>query len=256
MAFGQKILTLLFSIGLFVSAWAQNEITSDTLNYYTADEEIEYHAPDDSTLLSARGFDKATLSEFKTNPDFDYKLAPTVAESLWDRFLQWLSQLLSAVFTGATMTNWGRVLVYAAAFVGFMAILLMILKVNAFRVFYSGADRGTVSTSIFHENIHEMDFDALIREALEKGKYRDGIRLLFLKSLKILTDKQLIYWQAGKTNHDYVEELSEGELKINFNELSFYFDYAWYGNFSVNEDTFHKTEELFNTLQQRVAAHA
>lgn len=256
MAFGQKTFTLILFLILSISGWAQNEITSDTLNYYTEEEEIEYHAPDDSTLLSKRNFDKASLSEFKANSDFDYKLAPTVAESLWDRFLQWLSQLLSAVFTGATMTNWGRVLVYAGAFVGFMAILLTILKVNAFRVFYSGADRGTVSTSIFHENIHEMDFDALIREALQKGKYRDGIRLLFLKSLKILTDEQLIYWQAGKTNHDYVEELSEGELKTNFNELSFYFDYAWYGNFSVNEDTFHKTEKLFNALQQRASTHA
>lgn len=256
MAFGLTFRTLIFAMSLSISVWAQNETIPDTLDYYTPEEEVEYSAPDDSTLLSKRSFDKTRLSKFKTNPDFNYKLAPTVAESLWDRFLQWLSQLLGAIFTGATMTNWGRVLVYAAAFIGFMAILLTILKVNAFRVFYSGADRGTVSTSVFHENIHEMDFDALIRDALEKGKYRDGIRLLFLKSLKIMTDKQLIYWQAGKTNHDYVEELSEGELKINFNELSFYFDYAWYGNFSVNEDTFHKTEKLFNALQQRASTHA
>jgi len=81
-----------------------------------------------------------------------------------------------------------------------MILLMMILKVNAFRLFYAGADRGTIGSSVFHENIHELNFDKLISEALAQQHYREGIRLLFLKSLKLLTDRQFIHWQAGKTN--------------------------------------------------------
>ncbi|HCM77624.1 MAG TPA: DUF4129 domain-containing protein, partial [Cytophagales bacterium] len=67
-------------------------------------------------------------------------------------------------------------------------------------------------------------------------KYRNGIRLIFLYALKMLADKQYIQWQAGKTNHDYSDELGAGELKTNYNQLSRYFEYAWYGNFLIEED--------------------
>lgn len=212
-----------------------------------------YHAPNDTTKLVAKKFAMEKITQLKSDKDFDYKEPPTMAESIWDRFWQWIGRFINTLFEGATSTNWGRVLVYAAAFVGFMIILLMILRVNAFRILYSGADRGTITTNVFHENIHEMDFDGLIQEAIVQQKYREGIRLIFLHSLKLLTDKQFIHWQAGKTNHDYVDEISSGELKTNFNELSFYFDYAWYGNFPIKEEAFMKTQQLFHALKQKTS---
>jgi len=247
-------LVLIGLLGVLNSFAQTDDAPYDSMNFSFAEEEtIEYHASHDTLAIEARYFADQKISELKSNPDFDYKEPPTVAESLWDRFLQWIGQFFRALFEGATSTNWGRVFIYAAAFVGFMIIILMILRVNAFRIFYSGADRGTITPSLFHENIHEMDFDKLIQEALDNKKYREGIRLIFLHSLKILTDKQFIRWQPGKTNHDYVAELNSGELKTNLNELSFYFDYAWYGNFQIKEEAFTKTQELFHSLKQKTS---
>jgi len=231
------------------------DIYYDSTEYYDYgdEDEIFYHASNDTTEVVPKKFATDKISNLKSSQDFDYKEPPTMAESIWDRFWQWVSRFFSALFEGATNTNWGRVFVYVAAFVGFIIILLMILRVNAFRILYSNADKGTISTNVFHENIHEMDFDKLIQEALDQKKYREGIRLLFLHSLKLLTDEQFIHWQAGKTNHDYVDELSSGELKTNFNELSFYFDYAWYGNFPIREDAFNKTQQLFRSLKQKAS---
>ena len=209
-------------------------------------------APNDSIRVMAREFTPKKIERFKSDKDFDYREPLTLAESLWDRFWEWAGHFISTLFEGATGTNWGRVLVYVAAFIGFMAVLLTLLKVNAFRVLYSGADRGHVPANIFHENIHEMDFDKLLQEALAQQKYREGIRLLFLHTLKLLTDKQFIEWRAGKTNHDYVEELG-GELKSCFTELSFYFDHAWYGNFPVREDAFIKTRQLFQSIKHKTS---
>jgi hypothetical protein len=42
-----------------------------------------------------------------------------------------------------------------------------------------------------------------------------------------------------------VGELGKGELRNGLNELSFYFDYAWYGNFAINRDTFGKAQDTF-----------
>ena len=213
----------------------------DSIEYYdyAEEDEIIYRASNDTTKVEVKEFVTEKITSLKANQDFHYREPPTMAESIWDRFWQWVGRLISAFFEGATSTNWGRVLVYVAAFVGFMIILLMILRVNAFRILYSGADRGTITTNVFHENIHEMDFDKLIQDALAQKK--------------LLTDKQFIHWQAGKTNHDYVEELNSGELKTNFNELSFYFDYAWYGNFPIKEEAFAKTQQLFHSLKQKTS---
>jgi hypothetical protein len=125
--------------------------------------------------------------------------------------------------------------------------------VNAFKVFYSGADRASQDYKIFHENIHEMDFEKLIQEAVNKNEFRAATRLVFLHALKLLSDKHLIDFSPGKTNHDYVEELKPGELKSGLNELSFYFDYAWYGNFDVTQSQFQKIISVFNAWRARVS---
>lgn len=243
------ILTWVISTSIPIVAQDQ-AVSVDATHYNDDEKEVNYHAPTDTTTVVIKNFDKKRIADLISDPSFNYQEPPTMAESLWDRFLQWITQFFRALFDGATGTNWGRVLVYAAAFVGFVIILLMILRVNAFRVFYSGADKGVVSTSLFHEDIHEMDFEKLIQDAIAEQKYREGIRLIFLHSLKLLTDRQLIHWQAGKTNHDYVAELAPGDVRVNLNELSFYFDYAWYGNFPVKEEAFKKTQLLFLALKQ------
>ncbi len=232
-----------------------SEVNNDATDYFDYEEiEIDYNAPSDTSLVKVKQFSKDKVSKLKADPEFQYKEPPTVAESLWDRFVKWLGQLISAMLEGATATNWGRVLVYVAAFAGLVIIIMMIFKVNAFKLFYSNTDRGTISTSVFHENIHELDFDKLISEAINRQQYREGIRFLFLHALKVLTDKQYIHWQAGKTNHDYVNELDSGDIKIQLNELSFYFDYAWYGNFPVKEEAFNKASQLFHSLKLKTSS--
>ncbi len=230
-----------------------NHYDSTGYNALEKEEDVVYHASNDTTRVVTKEFAIEKIIRLKSDKDFDYKEPPTMAESIWDRFWQSIGRFINTLFEGATSTNWGRLFVYAAAFFGFMIILLMILRVNAFRILYSGADRGTITTNVFNENIHEMDFDKLIQKALAQQKYREGIRLIFLHSLKVLTDKQFIHWQAGKTNHDYVNELNSGELKTYFNELSFYFDYVWYGNFPIKKDAFIKTQQLFQSLQQKTS---
>jgi hypothetical protein len=97
-----------------------------------------------------------------------------------------------------------------------------------------------------------MDFEKLIQETVDKNDFRSATRLIFLFALKLLSEKQLIQWQAGKTNHDYVEELKTGELKTGLNELSFYFDYAWYGHFTISRDQYQKLNGLFHTWKEKI----
>jgi hypothetical protein len=49
-----------------------------------------------------------------------------------------------------------------------------------------------------------------------------------------------------------VNELRVPELKEPFSQLSYYFDYAWYGNFDVNRDLFERVNNIFNHLKGKV----
>ena len=154
--------------------------------------------------------------------------------------------MFAAIFENAVSTNWGRVLMYALGIVVLIVLIMMILKVNAFKVFYSGHGANTFKHTVLDENIHEMDFEKLIQEALAKNDYRLGVRLTFLYALKMLSDKNHIHWDQGKTNHDYLDELKVSDLKTGFNELNYYFEYAWYGNFKINSETFSNVQLIFN----------
>lgn len=207
----------------------------------------------DSTGITRRSFDERVIRDLQNNDDFNYRQPPTIVESLWDRFLMWIGQIFGWLFRGAVATNWGRIMLYAVGLVVLVVLIMMLLKVDALRVFQSGADKGSLEYKTFTENIHEMDFDALIRNAIANKEYRVGVRLTFLHALKILADKHHVDWRPGKTNHEYLIELKEGELKTGFNELSFYFDYTWYGDFNVTEDLFQKVSTIFDSWKQRIA---
>jgi hypothetical protein len=228
------------------------EDTSYFYNYEDEGDEEDRIAPADSTIVTERPFDPEKLNELKNDDDLQYKEPPTIAESLWDRFLQWLKQIIESIFDNAVSTDWGRVFVYLFGIAVVVVIIMLILKVDAFKVFYAGQGASTVKYNVLDENIHEMDFEQLIREAIDQKDYRRGIRLLFLHALKMLADKHHIQWEQGKTNHDYVAELKAAELRTGFNELSFYFEYAWYGNFTINQELFHKVQNIFTNWKTQV----
>jgi hypothetical protein len=209
-------------------------------------------APDDSVMIEARNFDGATLNKLKSDGDLQYKEPPTIAESLWDRALLLIKQFLDSLFTGAVSTNWGRVFSYILGLALVIVLIMMIIKVNAFKIFYSGQGVSTIPYHALHEDIHGMDFEKLIQEAIAARDYRKGIRLLFLNSLKMLADKNFIHWEQGKTNHDYLSELTAADLKEGFKELNYYFEYAWYGNFRVNHEMFLKVQLAFTNWRQRI----
>lgn len=254
-----RLLAIIFTVSISVCAWGQGEVDSLDTDTTHTESKIDFQQPEDfygsadTLVVEKRDFESKQLESIKTDPDLNYKQPPTVAETLWDRFKMWLAWFFSSLVDAATTTDLGKLALYVLAAVIIVGVIMALLKVNAFKVFYSGADQARQGYQVFHENIHEMDFDRLIQEAAGKAEFRVATRLVFLHALKLLSDKHLIEFNPGKTNHDYVDELKVAELKTGLNELSFYFDYAWYGNFNVTEGQFQKITTLFNSWRQRIS---
>lgn len=205
----------------------------------------------DSAKITVRSFDGEIIRQVKADPDLQYEVEATVAETIWDRLWRWITDWISSILDAATTTHWGRVFAYLFLVVAFIVIILMILKVNAFKVFY-GEGSSAAGQHVLDENIHEMDFERLIQDALGRQDYRLGIRLLFLYGLKMLADKNHIHWTQGKTNQDYLNELSSGDLKTGFSELNYFFEYAWYGNFAVTDGVYARVRKTFDDWRRKI----
>lgn len=251
-----KISVLLVLCVFHIAVFGQ----TDTLNLDEIVQEEEYAFEKDevvfgiadSVQVEARSFAESKLQELKNDSGLDYEQPPTIAESLWDRFLMLLSQFFNSLFNTAVHTDWGRVFLYLLGLAVLVLIVMLVLKVDAFKVFYSAEGASTIKQNVFDENIHEIDFEKEVQAAVDMQDYRRGVRLLFLYALKILSDKQYILWERGKTNHEYVDEVKDESLRNWLNDLSYYFDYAWYGNFQVSKDLFEKVNHVFSNWKSKV----
>ena len=206
--------------------------------------------PTDSSIIDIRKINIERVDKLKADPEMDYAYS-SAAVNLWERFKRWFLNLLSRMLQAAVTTDWVKVLIILLLSVGLIYAVLRLLKVDAFKMFY-GEQAGKIDYGVIDDDIHSMDFDKLIEDAKLENEYRLAIRLTFLYALKLLADNQHILWQPGKTNHDYVDELNVKNLKTGFSELSFYFEYAWYGNFSISESQYKKVSDLFSSWKINV----
>ncbi|MBC7721785.1 MAG: DUF4129 domain-containing protein, partial [Pedobacter sp.] len=101
-------------------------------------------------------------------------------------------------------------------------------------------------------DIHGIDFNAAIDAAIAKNNYRIAIRLLYLQTLKLLTDSDLIDWKINKTNTTYVQELSGHQQQYSFAQLTNYFDKAWYGETNIEAAEFDQLKQLFYQFQKQI----
>lgn len=209
----------------------------------------------DTLTLQSRSFEINKLNEFKADPDYLYS-RPRQGMTFWQRFLLWVAMLLArfAMFTANTIL--GRIIVWI--FYGLCAclilyVILRLLNLDVRDLFYKSAKSSRINFKIAEEDIHGLDFDKLIQDAVQRHQLRDAVRLVFLFSLKKLSDAGLIQWMPGKTNDEYLHELDQHPTRARLQELRYYFDYAWYGHFEINDRTFEQVQQVFRQFNDRLS---
>lgn len=206
----------------------------------------------DSSAVHVRS---VTLDKYRSDSDFNYDRTASVNPSLWEQFKEWLWSLLQRFLpdnpeTVATIWNW--------VFYTLIAGAIIFVAFRLFGMSFTGAFRKSLKNSLtselLGEDIHEMDFDRLIDEAAEQQQYRIAVRLLYLRTLKEMTDKEYIRWAPDKTNREYVHELTGSDMRKRFEHLTLLFEYIWYGDFPVDRTLFEQSRTLFNDFRSTVTA--
>lgn len=203
----------------------------------------------DTSTITVRQPNPVAQEELLENSDYKYDRVGPAPKTWWDRLKEWFWSTIEKIFT----TEGGKVgltiFQYALIVAVIVIIILLILKNNIRAVFYGKSASVAIDFKEFEEDIHKINFDQMIADAISRNDYRKAVRLHFLKLLKELTDNNLITWQIDKTNNDYSMELSNSKFSKQFQELALMYEYIWYGDFQLNETNFKSTISKFKDFK-------
>lgn len=98
------------------------------------------------------------------------------------------------------------------------------------------------------KHVKDRDFDLLIANAVKQKNYRLATRYLYLQLLQKLSGAGVIEFAADKTNSQYIMELAGKSYKQEVAALTLYYDYVWYGEFTIDEIVFEKLQKRFTAF--------
>jgi len=210
---------------------------------------------DEATKLTERSLPN-DLNKKYSGEEFNYEIKTGESQNLIARFLSWLSRGLNDIFGVNISPEAFKFLQYLIYFLmgGLVIYLIIRLLVNEkFNTIFTKKARSIIDIDLAEQHIESLDLDTLLQGALEDKNYRLAIRYHYLRVLKRLSQANIIEWHFDKTNSDYQNEITKPNLKSGFKEVSYLYDYIWYGEQSIDENSYETANSSFQSLNNSIA---
>lgn len=181
-------------------------------------------------LTDTLSCDSTLLRQFRSDKAYDY------ARELQAPDLNWWEWLVSKIrdFLSFLLDIDGpgdfRIVIYVCITLVFLSLVAFLLYRYRFKLFGSA---GTVAAGGDEEdNIYGVDFDAVYAKAMAQKDYYKAVRIVYLRTLRRLSDSNKISWQLYKTPTQYTREF----LSVEFGQMTTAFMRVRYGNFKASEE--------------------
>ena len=182
--------------------------------------------------------DSAQIAQWQAQNDFDYSRELAGGGMT---FTEWMmaqiNELLRDLFGQAWRSDytwWGL------AIAGAVVVGIGVWYVWRFHPGLFMRQRDEQTYENLEDTIYGIDFDAIISQAIGREDYREGIRMVYLRTLKALSDSQQIDWQPFKTPSQYVREFDAAA----FRTLTTHFLRVRYGYFAATRQLYDEVEQL------------
>lgn len=207
---------------------------------------------DTDSLVYNRVPPMSTMENYANDSDFQYEGTPVNPESFRDRLLVFIFRMLNLLFGNPVGYFIIRVILYAT--IGALVIVLInqLIGGNLINIFNKKNSRESFSLNINEEELENMDLQSLLDDALTQSNFSSATRYLYLITLKMLHERNLITWGIEKTNIDYENELKGHPISSIFNSLTSYYEFVEYGDFSIDKVGYKDVDSLFNELKGRL----
>ena len=136
--------------------------------------------------------------------------------------------------------SWVQTLLWIVIIAGFAAFLYIYLSGSSIGLFRKRNVKVTTAQEddVLTEDIFAINYQKEIDKAAAQGNHRLAIRLLFLRLLKNMTERNIIRYKQDKTNLDYLLELQSTTYYQHFFRITRNYEYSWYGKFPVSEEAY------------------
>ncbi|MFC7357603.1 hypothetical protein ACFQO1_07885 [Jejudonia soesokkakensis] len=194
------------------------------------------------------------LSEKYSGDTYDYDKLEGEAENLITQFLNWFFRKIGELFgidISPEMIIFLRFFFYVIIGIIIVYIIVRLLVGERASSFFTRKSTLVAPLNIQEEHIETIDLDVYITDALSEKNYRLAIRYMYLKSLKMLSLKNIIDWHFDKTNTDYYHEITNTDIKEGFKKVSYLYDNIWYGEYVLDENGFYKAQQDFDILTKK-----
>ena len=248
-----------FCIAFFLTGNAQDldsissVILQDTVYQPTA-------SPNESYQFKEPGFESKTNRKIsdaelnKVKSDDDYWYINQTPPRAKERLQQPDDEKKTKKSRGLFNIPWLNVVFWIVLIGGFIALLIWFLSTSDIRLFRKKPEESQEEIPAENtDNIFEINFEKEIQKAIDSNNYRTAVRLMYLRTLRDLSYRNLISYVHTKTNSDYLLQLAGTPYYKTFFKLTRSFDYTWYGQFEISGDSFVIIQNDFSSFKQQLS---
>lgn len=153
-----------------------------------------------------------------------------------------------------SQASWFQTLLWILIIGGFVAFLVIWLAGSNIGIF--GKKRRNIADESNEEEIAEdifaINYQKEIDRAAASGNYRFAIRLMFLRLLKNMSERNIIRYKHDSTNMDYLMQVSSSNHYNDFFRITRNYEYSWYGQFEVREEAYKVIRNDFDNLDRKL----
>lgn len=210
-------------------------------------------ANDDGFSVNVRTLGKSIFGKYKNDPSFNYD-ARQEPQDWIAKIRNWINQQLDLLYSSKTFSTILDYFYYALALLAVFLIIRGLIKGDRRGLFFGQKNQDQIKISENEEDFAQLNFDELLAIAIENKNFKLATRYLFLKALKLLSEKEIIQFKNNKTNHQYLSEIKNDKISDAFRKATSNFEWVWYGDFPVDENVMRKSQDDFNNLFKLIAA--
>ena len=181
--------------------------------------------------------DTVQIAKWQSNPAYDYNRELITPEiNVFEWFRRQFGELLQKIFGNTLVAEYSEVVLICIAVLILVLVIWFVYKKRP--ELFMRSRKSTLPYTVGEDTIYGVDFAERIADALARTDYREAVRLLYLQTLKRLSDEKRIDWQPSKTPTQYINEV---RIPV-FRQLTNHFLRVRYGNFEA-------TRELFDSMK-------
>ena len=176
--------------------------------------------------------DTARLQVWRRDDDYAYgrELVPS-QDSLMDWVAKRLNEFFENIFGSNFYQDHHDTLWICIGLAALGAVLAFLLWKHP-ELFARSGRRKPMEYEVTEDTIYGVDFPSDIEDALDNENFREALRLMYLQTLKSLSDYLQIEWQPFKTPTQYTFEFRQADFK----RMTSLFVRVRYGGFDADKD--------------------